>query len=888
MTHVYDIDSIQFGLMSEEDVKRLSVACITSPRTLQQDPLGTVYDPRMGPMGASEVCLTCSQLSNQCPGHFGHIELNVPILHPLFYKQILGFLKCICFQCSRMLITEDLVGLWNLVRLQKDQRFLAIIDRLEKSRFCVHCNMTQPLYTFSIQEGVFYATYKVNGEVSRLPVTVDEMAVLFQEFRDEDVRLLGLDPELSHPKRLILTVLPVLPPRARPYSISDHNISDDDLTIQYIEILKANQQLASPTVSESKRTKAIQSLCFRIKTLMDNSQGKAKHTNARQIKGIKERLAGKDGLIRNNLMGKRVDQSGRTVIGPDPTLRIDEIALPHEMADVLTFPETVTVMNRDSLQRLINREQASVLIRRGVRINLKYGRTHRSETKSLRDTSGNPMTIRYKWHSSGMYIIQTELGDIIERCLQNGDMVLINRQPTLHGGSMMAHRVIRRPGKTMRLNLAVCKSFNADFDGDEMNVYPPQSQLTRTELECLSSTPNWIMEASNSKPNIVLVQDTILSVYLMTKEWISIPSPTFQQCTMKCDGWTPHTLHTRLNHIRHVYQTHGINQEVYNGRALFSMLLPTDFHYDKPFSDGNRVLIDQGVLLSGRITKGAIGSAHASIVTYLYHEYGSSTTIEFLNNIQFLAGEFMLFHGFSIGLEDCLATETQAIQHVVAKSFVEADHIERTTRNEFIRETKLNMALSRAKDVGMRMAKDALKHDNNFVDTVQSGSKGDFFNIAQIMGLLGQQNITGKRVEPQLNHGQRTLSHYPFKIHDKAQEYESRGFIRQSFIEGLSPQAFWFHAMSGREGITDTAMKTAQSGYIQRKMVKIMEDIQVKYDRTVRNSVGSIIQFAYGEDHLSGAHTLIHHDEPILCDVERLAHRLNTQYEQTHSMGTSP
>ena len=179
----------------------------------------------------------------------------------------------------------------------------------------------------------------------------------------------------------------------------------------------------------------------------------------------------------------------------------------------------------------------------------------------------------------------------------------------------------------------------------------------------------------------------------------------------------------------------------------------------------------------------------------------------------------------------------------------------------------------------MRIAKEALADDNNFVATVTSGSKGDYFNIAQITGLLGQQNFTGQRIQPTLNNNRRTLPHYPFDIPDKETEYESKGFIKNSFIHGLNPREFWFHAVPGREGVTDTAMKTAQSGYIQRRMVKMGEDIKVDNDTTVRNSRGFIYQFQYGDDGLDGSQTVVKQGEPTVCDVSRLVDKLNLESE---------
>ena len=217
----------------------------------------------------------------------------------------------------------------------------------------------------------------------------------------------------------------------------------------------------------------------------------------------------------------------------------------------------------------------------------------------------------------------------------------------------------------------------------------------------------------------------------------------------------------------------------------------------------------------------------------------------------------------------------------MSRCFLEAKGVEETTKHPRIKEIKITASLSKARDHGMKIAKDALNDDNNFISTVTSGSKGDYFNIAQITGLLGQQCFGGTRIAPTLNQNTRTLPHYDFEIKEKDIEYESRGFIRHSFSHGLNPREFWFHAITGREGVTDTAMKTATSGYIQRRMVKAIEDIQIKYDGTVRNTNERIIQFNYGNNNLDCTKAVIVNGKPQACNISRLVDKLNLNYELT-------
>jgi DNA-directed RNA polymerase II subunit RPB1 len=321
---------------------------------------------------------------------------------------------------------------------------------------------------------------------------------------------------------------------------------------------------------------------------------------------------------------------------------------------------------------------------------------------------------------------------------------------------------------------------------------------------------------------------------------------------------------------------------------LFSLLLPPNFFYrNKNDADTQEpvVVIKEGVLIQGAIKKTNLGSSHKSLVTTLYQEYGETVCVEFLNDVQFLSNQYLLKVGFSVGISDCLVTKKDEIQAKISRSFLKAKSIEEHTKDERIRDAYVSFALSGARDTGMAIAKNALQPDNRFIATVVSGAKGDYFNIAQITGLLGQQNLNGQRVQPLLSNNSRTLPHYPIDKQEYTDDmkYESAGFIRSSFVQGLSPREYFFHAMTGREGITDTAMKTATSGYIQRRMIKIAEDIQVKYDGTVRNSVNNIIQFAYGDNFMDPMKTTFLGETAVPCDVERLVETMNFELSSSSS-----
>jgi len=890
-----ELDMITFEIMSAEFILKQSVCEIHSTKMTGPN---SIYDERMGTLDSGKRCVQCQMSSKECVGHMGHIRLNIDIIHPLFYKQVLNFLKCVCYKCSRLLMTAPQLKLENLLRYQHQVRFVKILEKMDRIYNCMHCQTVQPRFVFSSTEKMVYMIFKNEGELVRVVLTETETRKILENIVREDIQLLGFDPEHSHPKNLILTVLPVMPPVCRPYLVADNTTCDDDLTIQYVEIIKANKHLSDPTLNELRRQKYTQIIKFRIKCLFNNDQGSSKHSNGRPLKGIKKRLTGKEGLLRGNLLGKRVDKSARTVIGPDPTLRTNEIGVPPHIADILSYPVRINRYNKEEIAKWIEKGMVNFLLKENgqTRINMKYAMYRQGTRLQFGDFIEKPdqtmVMIKHERQlfslepgdriiRNGEYVkdvvyntrksIELNIGDVVERKLMDGDILLLNRQPTLHKGSMIAQKIRILPGNTIRLNLATTKTFNADFDGDEMNLHSPATPEAEAELRLLSSVQNNIISTQSGKANIVIVQDSLLSAYLMTSREALIEREDFFQLCMALRD--PPNI---LARIAEYQRKTGLKEDEYTGRMLFSMLLPLDFFYKAK----DNVVVEAGMLLSGTISKANLGAGHFSIITLLYKEYGHPRCLEFVDNVQFLTNAYVHRYGFSVGIRDCMVTRYTEIQDTVARSFLQAENMELSIKNEYLREAYVLRSLANARDTGMLIAKNAISKDNNFMKTVLSGSKGDYFNLSQITALLGQQNLNGERIKPLLSRNKRSLYHYPLKPISEDMRYESQGFIRNSFIHGLNPREYWFHSMTGREGITDTALKTASSGYIQRRMIKIAEDIQVRYDNTVRNSTNSIIQFVYGENGMDPIQSVVLQDKPNICNIPRIATRLNYNHTQ--------
>lgn len=449
---IRELESIQFGIYSTEEIIAMSVCKIDNPK---RSGYNTVYDPRMGTLENNQDCETCNMNSDNCPGHFGYIELAEAIIHPLFYRRVEAFLKCFCINCYKLLLTEDQIMLNDLHKFTGETRFLKILEKIKKINICcnIDCQCEQPDYKFSPTETtISMVLTDTKGKTkTSIVMNVDEIKKIFDNISDEDVILLGFNPKHSHPRNYIMSILPVLPPADRPYVKADGHICDDDLTNNYCEIIKLNNALLEENLTEAKKQKLVASLKFRISTSFNNSQNRNKQTtNARPIKGIKERLTGKDGQIRYNMLGKRCEQTARTVIGPEPTLKVNQVAIPIEVAKILTIPERVANFNIKKLTEIVNSGKANFVLRNGgkTRINLsraifkrgtkllagdiilrndkqipvKTGKeVLKNDDKIIRD---GKILDKVEYPSSKDY--KLEIGDIVERQLQDNDLVLLN------------------------------------------------------------------------------------------------------------------------------------------------------------------------------------------------------------------------------------------------------------------------------------------------------------------------------------------------------------------------------------------------------------------------------------------------------------------------------
>ncbi|KAK6121619.1 hypothetical protein DH2020_044646 [Rehmannia glutinosa] len=811
--------------------------------------IGGLSDPRLGTIDRKMKCETCMANMAECPGHFGHLELAKPMFHIGFMKTVLSILRSVCFNCSKILADEEDPKFKQAMRIRNPKnRLRKILDACKNKSKCeggdeidVQGQDSEPLKKSRGGCGAQQPKISIDGMKMVLSI--------LKRITDEDCQLLGLNPKYARPDWMILQVLPIPPPPVRPSVMMDTSArSEDDLTHQLAMIIRHNENLKRQERNGAPAhiiSEFAQLLQFHVATYFDNElpgQPRATQRSGRPIKSICSRLKAKEGRIRGNLMGKRVDFSARTVITPDPTINIDQLGVPWSIALNLTYPETVTPYNIERLKELVE--------------NGPHPPPGKTGAKYIIRDDGQRLDLRYLKKSSDQHL---ELGYKVERHLNDGDFVLFNRQPSLHKMSIMGHRIKIMPYSTFRLNLSVTSPYNADFDGDEMNMHVPQSFETRAEVLELMMVPKCIVSPQANRPVMGIVQDTLLGCRKITKRDTFIEKDVFMNILMwweDFDGKVPAPAILKP-------------RPLWTGKQVFNLIIPKQINLlrysawhqenEKGFitPGDTQVRIEKGELLSGTLCKKTLGTSTGSLIhgNGFREEVGPDAARKFLGHTQWLVNYWLLQNAFSIGIGDTIADAAtmEKINETISNAKNEVKELIRAAQEKQLEaepgrtmmesfENRVNQVLNKARDDAGSSAQKSLSESNNLKAMVTAGSKGSFINISQMTACVGQQNVEGKRIP--FGFVDRTLPHFTKDDYGP----ESRGFVENSYLRGLTPQEFFFHAMGGREGLIDTAVKTSETGYIQRRLVKAMEDIMVKYDGTVRNSLGDVIQFLYGED----------------------------------------
>ena len=841
------IIGVQFGILSPDEIRSLSVAEITTRDTYINDKpvVGGIFDPRMGVLEPGLICPTDGYNNLQCPGYFGHIELARPVFYIQYLPTIIKILRTICYKCSKLLISKERYHHY-LQNMNSADRWAAVFLQANKIKRCGEdsedgCGCKQPtkikkegLSTIIVEWNIEDEEEEDGNSKLSVKLTPEMIIKMFSRISHDDINFMGFSSVFSRPEWMICQVFAVPPPSVRP-SVK-HNVqqrSEDDISHIIINIIKHNntllEKMADPTTSQAIIDDATLMLQYYIATMVDNNiSGVASvaQRSGRPLKSIKERLNGKQGRVRGNLMGKRVDFSARSVITPDPNISISELGIPLKIAKNITRPVTVNKLNINYLLQLV-----------------KNGPDVYPGAKILKRKNGENISLKYIDRES----ISLNFGDIVHRHILNGDGVLFNRQPTLHRMSMMCHIAkIMKEGNTFRMNVAVTKPYNADFDGDEMNLHMPQDIESEGELKNLAAVDYHIVSPANNQSIVGIFQDSLLGAFLFTNKQKSFTKQAAMNLLMGIDN-----INVTL-----------FESEITNFDIISSILPPLTLKYKtKMYNDSNvdnsNFIIDikNGKMKSGTIDKSVFGSCTKGIIQRICNDYSNETSKEFIDNIQSIVTDYMKEEGYSVGISDLIAdaATNEAISDAISKKKNDVQQLiyqirlgifenktGQTNVEEF--EMQVNNILNAAASEAGKLGRENLSKDNRFVIMVNAGSKGSELNISQMIATLGQQNVDGKRIP--YGFDSRTLPH--FQKHDDSPQ--ARGFIQSSFIKGLTPEELFFHAQAGRVGLIDTAVKTSQTGYIQRRLIKGCEDLMVAYDMTVRNNKGKIVQFRYGDD----------------------------------------
>ncbi|CAB0039622.1 unnamed protein product [Trichogramma brassicae] len=814
---VRTVKKVQFGILSPDEIRRMSVTerGIIYAETMEggRPKLGGLMDPRQGVIERNSRCHLCREHDRQNPKikeivmkSKGQPRKRLTFVYDLCKS------KKICEGGDEMDINKD-----GLV--------------LDPNKKLSHggCGRYQPnLRRSGLDITAEWKHVNEDTQEKKIALTAERAWEILRHITDEESFILGMDPKFARPDWMIITALPVPPLSVRPAVVMYGSArNQDDLTHKLSDIIKSNNELVKNEQSGAAAHilhENLKMLQFHVATLVDNDMPgmpRAMQKSGKPLKAIKARLKGKEGRIRGNLMGKRVDFSARTVITPDPNLRIDQVGVPRSIAQNLTFPEIVTPCNKNLMKELVQR-----------------GNTRYPGAKYIIRNNGDRIDLRFHPNPSDLHL---EYGYKVERHIRDGDLVIFNRQPTLHKMSMMGHRVKVLPWSTFRMNLSCTSPYNADFDGDEMNLHVPQSMETRAEVENIHVTPRQIITPQANKPVMGIVQDTLTAVRKMTKRDVFIDKEQMMNLLMFLPNWDckipkPCILKPK---------------PLWTGKQLFSLIIPgnvnmirthsthPDEEDDGPYkwiSPGDtKVMVEHGELIMGILCKKTLGTSAGSLLHICMLELGHDVCGKFYGNIQTVINNWLLYEGHSIGIGDTIADPQtyMEIQKAIKKAKEDVIEVIQKAHNMELEPTPGNTLRQTFENQVNRILNDAR-------------SKGSNINISQVIACVGQQNVEGKRIP--FGFRKRTLPHF---IKD---DYgpESKGFVENSYLAGLTPSEFYFHAMGGREGLIDTAVKTAETGYIQRRLIKAMESVMVHYDGTVRNSVGQLIQLRYGEDGLCG------------------------------------
>lgn len=822
-----DLRKIQIMFMAEEELGKISVNVTRE----QRDEIyrETIADPRMFPQ-RNQLCSTCELPGNFCPGHLGRINLEYPLINEWGKSYLMSILRTICYKCGTLL--PDIETVDRMVRTAdhlKKVADLAVSKNLTcRNRACRNYGKPNPTFKAASFAKLFLKFPDDSSEYMMTPQIINVLENMSVE-ELEALKFPQSGKYKVHPKNMLFTYLAVIPENHRPPMKTEAKIVPNSLTSNYTNIIKINNALKEGGFDDQKGIDSLDSEVSSI--LFREKEGTGPGGSIDTSKNIKDLISKKRGLIRSNIQAKRCDRTGRTVIGPGGLdIPFGYIRIPEAMQKIL-LRELVCDSNRE------------------------YYQSRMEEMKYFVEIDGK-LT-----NTSFIKNFQLKNGMILYRPLQNGDPILANRNPTLHKHSMMGYRVKIKPGLSVGLHSSNTTHHNADFDGDEINLGAPPGYKARAEIYYMAGCWNHIIGSQFSRPMMGLVFNGTTGAYLISR---------YGEVSDKMWNTVTLDIYDRENRMRDLKERYMKAYPDANnwktGKSLFSLLLPENFYYNH-----DKVKIVNGIMVEGELTKSHVGPSTSAITHQIFNTYGQHYAARFIDEGQALADRFLEYVGFTVGYRDCaMPNEESRVQEIVEKQIAEAEgkimELAPLMSNKYeeIREfynQSVQAALDTVKQLGQEIIKDALDDSNALKIMANSGAKGKAADVAQVIGVVGQQFVKGQRPDLHYNkkpngEGRRFLPHYDIQHEGYSEKIRNRGFVDRALGKGMRPGQLNAHMIPSRDGLIDTALGTASTGYTHHTITQAFEDLRCGYNGTICDDLGRITQYSPGYDSYDPVHVV--------------------------------
>lgn len=907
-----EIKNLGFGLISDEERKALAVVTISDSKKTK-DPQA-INSSDMGSTSKTDICPTCKLRHPECIGHYGIHNLPTPIFNPLYKKLMINVMSVVCHHCGEIKVPPESIVNYGILKLPPNKRIAALMDLGgdKDSTTCPnpHCYKISP----SVKKNDLTPNKIMRDSDS--PLTIEQVGSLLDKrrFTAEKAEILGFT-EGAHPSHIIMRTILVLPEQLRRDFQIDGNTKHSDLTNAYSTIVNESNAYTSLKKNGSSN-EVLQNKTERISKAIHDLFIEPESNNGKDSHALNTELSGKDSVLRP---GVRTNLNSRAVLNPGPQLNFGQIAIPIEHAKALLRKESITRYNLNLAKLLTAKGKVTYIVKN-------------KSTNKLDVKDENRMA----------YSRDLSIGDTIFRHTLEGDIVIMNRQPTIDKGSLQSYTVTLWNKRTIGIFLPSTTAHNIDFDGDEGNVYGTISLESMAEmLEIINSTSN-IISTQSGKPSVGLVMNALSGGYALTAKGVIVSkaeiqnayntvSPNFtfksfceralmrggsmfydnskdikfipatditeyigndistkiyegQEMRLSVDKLVQVAstgivykigkngiysvdgegiLHIKMGEaIAPVSDLDGI-PDFFDGKLYFSVCLPPTFQYRR----GN-VLIQDGIMLSGQLTKEHIGGSSGSILQVIYSDYGRDVCAMFVSSATHILDEYARKRGISIGIYDYCPTlgsekKTDELEHERYKLLTElnakiSDLPDSTKCNIEMKkriENKVVEYLEEATNsIGITILKNFIDENSGAKITERSGSKGSSINIAHTTGIIGPQYERGHRIQYAISSNTRTTPY--FIPNDK--DVRARGFIFSNYGKGVTPADAAHAAVPTRTAIVNTAVDVASAGYLARKLSRFSADIVASYLGSVVNSaevpgskretVNRIISLVYGDD----------------------------------------